>query len=566
MFINEIKMNNFMRFKGNVTVKLNKGITVIFGDNGAGKTSIIDAIFFGLYGKTYRTNGTSASGFLSIKDLINRQEKSAEVELLFTIDGKKYKIIRKISKSGSSLSYLNEGNEQIAEGKKVEEIISSKIVGFDYNSLKNSIVIMQKEISSYLTMSGAERKLSLINLFKLNEYNDYLSKAKEYAKDLKLKEEEEEFKINQYNKDLEKENDYLSQEKESEKNTEDFSQRQKQLEERLKELETKLSNILNAINESEMSIRLFNQQTSSNKNKLIDLNKSFNTIGNAQTCPLCLQEINNPQSLNEHYTEEINKVEKEIADLTEKANKENKIKNANLEEKYNIESEINKIEKEIDLIKEKSTESAVNYKMINEALKELGKVKIELKEAMRRKEEYRKEQALVSKLEDAYIQIPKRILNRIIPAIEKEASEISKILTDGFISDIKIDKETFRITPEINGDYEEIQFLSGGEQVKIAISLRIAISNIIGKMSNSPAQNTFKGLDTLIIDEGDFGSLDTAGINSLISMFSNLKQIFDNIVIITHITDLKEALAENVIRISKYGKYESRISYENGVI
>ena len=566
MFINEIKMNNFMRFKGNVTVKLNKGITVIFGDNGAGKTSVIDAIFFALYGKTYRTNGTSASGFLSIKDLINRQEKSAEVELLFTIDGKKYKIIRKISKSGSSLSYLNEGNEQIAEGKKVEEIISSKVVGFDYNSLKNSIVIMQKEISSYLTMSGAERKLSLINLFKLNEYNDYLSKAKEYAKGLKLKEDEEEFKINQYNKDLEKENDYLSQEKESEKNTEDFSQRQKQLEERLKELETNLSNILNAINESEMSTRLFNQQISSNKNKLIDLNKSFNTVGNAQTCPLCLQEISNPQSLNEHYTEEINKVEKEIADLTEKANKENKIKNTNLEEKYNMESEINKIEKEIDLIKEKSTESAVNYKMINEALKELGKVKIELKEAMRRKEEYRKEQALVSKLEDAYIQIPKRILNRIIPAIEKEASEISKILTDGFISDIKIDKETFRITPEINGDYEEIQFLSGGEQVKIAISLRIAISNIIGKMSNSPTQNTFKGLDTLIIDEGDFGSLDTAGINSLISMFSNLKQIFDNIVIITHITDLKEALAENVIRISKYGKYESRISYENGVI
>ena len=70
-------------------------------------------------------------------------------------------------------------------------MISSKIVGFDYNSLKNSIVIMQKEISSYLTMSGAERKLSLINLFKLNEYNDYLSKAKEYAKGLKLKEDEE---------------------------------------------------------------------------------------------------------------------------------------------------------------------------------------------------------------------------------------------------------------------------------------------------------------------------------------------------------------------------------------
>lgn len=555
-----------MRFKGNVTVKLNKGITIIFGDNGAGKTSVIDALFFALYGKTYRTNGTTSSGFLSIKDLINRQEKSAEVELSFTIDEKKYKVIRKISKSGSSISYLMEGNEQIAEGRKVEEVISNRIIGFDYNSLKNSIVIMQKEISSYLDMSGAERKLSLIKLFKLDEYNDYLARAKEYAKDLSLKEEEEQLKINRYKEELEKENEYILKEKESEKKSEDFSQRQKELEDTIKEKESILSNLLNLINESEMSIRLSNQQIMANKSKLADLKKSFSNIENAQKCPLCLQEITNSRALKDHYNEEMITVNKEMAELTERANKENEIKNINFLKKQDIEKEINEIANELSSIKEKTTESAVNYKIINESLKELDKVKVKLKETTKKYEEYKKEQSFISKLEDAYIQIPKRILNRIIPAIEKEASEISKILTDGFISDIKIDKETFRITPEVNGDYEEIQFLSGGEQVKIAISLRIAISNIIGKMSNSPAQNTFKGLDTLIIDEGDFGSLDTTGINSLISMFSNLKQIFDNIVIITHINDLKEALAENVIKVSKYGKYESRISYENGMI
>ena len=566
LLINQIKLKNFMRFKGNVTVKLNKGITVIFGDNGAGKTSIIDAIFFALYGRTYRTNGTTASGFLSIKDLINRQEKSAEVELLFTIDDKNYTVIRKISKSGSSLAYLLEGNEQIAEGKKVEEIISDKIIGFDYNSLKNSIVIMQKEISSYLDMSGAERKLSLIKLFKLDEYNDYLARAKEYAKKIELNIEEENLKIDQYEKELEKEKEYLLQQKESEKTTEDFSNKLTGMEEAIKEKETDLSNILNSINESEMSIRLFNQQILSNKNKLSDLKLNFNNIENVKKCPLCLQEISNPDSLKQHYTDEINEIEKEIEELGQKASKESAIKTELLMKKTALETEVNNMKKEIENIKEKTTETAVNYKMINEALKEFEKIKIDLEKSKKAKEKYSDEQRHVSKLEDAYIQIPKTILNRITPAIEKEASEISKILTDGFISDIKIDKETFRITPEVNGNYEEIQFLSGGEQVKIAISLRIAISNIIGKMSNSPTQNTFKGLDTLIIDEGDFGSLDSNGINSLISMFSNLNQIFDNIIIITHINDLKEALAENVIKITKYGKYESRLSYENGNI
>ncbi|MEM3786959.1 MAG: hypothetical protein QXZ59_06210, partial [Nitrososphaeria archaeon] len=73
-------------------------------------------------------------------------------------------------------------------------------------------------------------------------------------------------------------------------------------------------------------------------------------------------------------------------------------------------------------------------------------------------------------------------------------------------------------------------------------------------------------LKTLIIDEGDFGSLDAEGITDLTAMLSNLKQIFDKIIIITHIDEIKNTLSENTINVVKEGKYESKIFYENGQI
>ena len=565
MLIKEIKMKNFMRYK-NVNVRFNNGITVIFGDNGAGKTSIIDAIFFALYGKTYRTSGTNSSGFLSLKDLINKEEKSAEVELDFNIDDKDYVAMRKISKSGSTISYLLENGEQIAEGKNVENVISQNILGFDYNSLKNSIVIMQKEIGSYLDMTGSERKTSLVNLFKLNEYTNYLANAKDYAKEIKVKIEEEEYKINDYQRDIEKENLYLEKQKEQKKDVEDFTEKINENEKQIESLKSKSSELNNKINDETLSLRLNTQAINTNQRQITELKNNLDNIKDVKQCPLCLQEIKDPEAIKKHYLDEINRLQEEINKNQIEANQHKAILNEIQNSKDEYDRKISQLDREINDMRRKSSESSANYKVTNENLKNIDEIKIKLNDSKEKIKRYKDEINDVSKLETAYSEVPKIILNRIVPAIEKEASKIASILTDEFITDIKIDKDTFRIMPEINGNYEEIQFLSGGEQVRVAISLRIAISNIIGKMSNSTTENKFKGLDTLIIDEGDFGSLDETGINSLISMFSNLRQIFDNIVIITHIVDLKESLAENTIKVAKNGKYESKITYENGQI
>ena len=55
MWINKIKINNFRNYN-NEEINLNKNINIFYGENAQGKTNIIEAIFLGSIGKSFRTN------------------------------------------------------------------------------------------------------------------------------------------------------------------------------------------------------------------------------------------------------------------------------------------------------------------------------------------------------------------------------------------------------------------------------------------------------------------------------------------------------------------------------
>ncbi|MEM4114502.1 MAG: AAA family ATPase [Saccharolobus sp.] len=565
MLLNYIKLKNFMRFKGTTTIKFNNGITIIYGKNGAGKTSIIDAIFFAFYGKTYRTSGNSASGFLSLKDLINIEEKDCEVEVGFEVNDKQYTVTRKISRTGATLAFIKEGTEQIAEGKNVEKVIKNSILGLDYDSLKNSIVIMQKEIDSYLDMTGSERKESLINLFKLYEYNNYLDKAKEYAKEIINKSKEKEIKIEDYKKLIAQEKDLLSQQTSFEETKQKSLIKEKELTAKFEELNNSLKDLENKKNELQMSLRLEKQKIFTNEKKIEELKNNKNELTGVSICPLCLQEIKNSEKILNHYNSEIEKLLSENTTSSGQIDIYNKQINDIISKENDIKEQLSDIETSLELTKEEKNKSEANSVMIKQLLKNLVQYKNNLKIEEEQLEKYHIDYEYALKLEKAYSIIPKLILERIIPALEKEASAIIQSLSNSFITEIKINKDTFKINPIVNGQMEEIQFLGGAEQMKVALALRIGISNIISRLALI-GEKYVGNLRTLIIDEGDFGSLDAEGITDLTAMLSNLKQIFDKIIIITHIDEIKNTLSENTINVVKEGKYESKIFYENGQI
>ena len=72
MWINKIKINNFRNYN-NEEINLNKNINIFYGENAQGKTNIIEAIFLGSIGKSFRTNKE--------KELIKFNEDNCDIEI-----------------------------------------------------------------------------------------------------------------------------------------------------------------------------------------------------------------------------------------------------------------------------------------------------------------------------------------------------------------------------------------------------------------------------------------------------------------------------------------------------
>ena len=132
--------------------------TVFVGQNGAGKSSIIDGITFALFGEHTRKNN---------KSLIRRGANQGFTKIEFSANGKKYQAVRKIDSKGTLFANFSEDVNgkliPIAEGERkqfgesmTEEI--EKTFGIDFEKLKIASIVQQGELSSIIKAKGKEFK------------------------------------------------------------------------------------------------------------------------------------------------------------------------------------------------------------------------------------------------------------------------------------------------------------------------------------------------------------------------------------------------------------------------
>ena len=88
--ITSVELGNFLSHKKS-EINFDNGVTVFIGENGSGKSSVIDGIMFSLFGKTTRG---------SDKELLRDGENQAYTKTNFTINGQNFTAIKKIQKKG----------------------------------------------------------------------------------------------------------------------------------------------------------------------------------------------------------------------------------------------------------------------------------------------------------------------------------------------------------------------------------------------------------------------------------------------------------------------------------
>ena len=97
--IESVKIRDFLSHKfPDTMITLGNNTSVFVGNNGVGKSSVVDAITFALFGKHTRKNN---------KGLVRRGANTASVQVIFTIDGTRYLASRKIATKGETSATLH---------------------------------------------------------------------------------------------------------------------------------------------------------------------------------------------------------------------------------------------------------------------------------------------------------------------------------------------------------------------------------------------------------------------------------------------------------------------------
>lgn len=169
MIFTKLTLNNFKSY-GHEVIKFGDGITVIVGENGAGKSTILEAISFALF-KQHTAK--------KIDDLVrNGSDENMYVDLEFVSNGKEYKIHREKTKSALKSTLLKKTTSKgqfipsCAGDKEVANEIQS-ILDIDSDLFLNAIYIRQGEIAELVDKTSSEKKQLIGKLLGL----DSLEKA-----------------------------------------------------------------------------------------------------------------------------------------------------------------------------------------------------------------------------------------------------------------------------------------------------------------------------------------------------------------------------------------------------
>jgi len=155
--ITSIELGNFLSHS-ETKLNLENGVTVFVGQNGAGKSSIIDAITFALFGKHTRK---------SSKGLIKRGTTQGFAKVEFSINGTNYQAERKIDSKGGLAARFSKNVDgvlediAVGERKQFGESMTKEVektIGLDFEKLKIASIVQQGELNSIIKAKPREFK------------------------------------------------------------------------------------------------------------------------------------------------------------------------------------------------------------------------------------------------------------------------------------------------------------------------------------------------------------------------------------------------------------------------
>lgn len=556
------RWRNLMRYGHTWTeIQLDRSpSTMILGKNGHGKSAILEAICFGLFGKPYRK--------IKKGQLVNTKNgRELVVEIEFTTNGKEYLIRRGMRPDFFEIYEDGQLLNQPGGVRDYQKVLELDILRMDYASACQIVFVGKAQHTTFMQLNPAQRRQFIEVLLNLVIFSKMSGIHTQKERELKGKIGELKTAITimrdkadtrrRYIRDLEQ----AAKEAEAAnvdglKNTYNTTKREIDILERKRQ---ELLEVTPPDNSSELSEQ--RQILNGIMRDLLSMNKDLArhqsqmehlTVGH--TCYTCGQEVDEEKRLEKlaQETDSVSRLQAKIgAALSDKATIEDRI--ASLEPTIEIRREFDRRLSEYDgaIRAKKSQLIGVENELKKDRTVDMTKIN-------QARAEVAETENLVKALEDRlatsyerseYFSVIGQMLNdkgiksmlikRIIPIINHIVNE--KLVELGLSAKFLLD-ETFDETITIGADQYNYYALSEGEKLRIDMALLIAWREV-AKLQGNVSTNL------LFFDEVFDSSLDSNGAEALADLMNQLEDL--NVFIITHTPDKIMDKVRSIIKIER---------------
>jgi len=549
-----LKFKNVLSFGNKITsFNFRNGIDLVIGSNGLGKSTFVDALTYGLFGKPFRK--------IKIGSLINnKNNKQSWVEVVFLIGENRFKIIRGQKPEIFEIYKENKNNsefelvEKPSTNKDYQNILENNILQFGENVYRQLIALGANLSSSknFMDLSKSEKEEVLQVITDTAIFNQIKEKVKEQKLVQKTNLTEYEYRVSLLSTSIQSTKNNISAMENQ--NSEFISNKDKILADLKKEKDEileKLENypkaflILDSIHIEWLENAPIMKELESKLENITEKEhdtraKSRTLISNEQNkiiCPSCNFEIKEklPYSKSELKEELLliqtkkNVLNSEISNLKDSQdNKFQKVKNRKrLEQnKQQLEIQLENVELRIS-----NTES---WKSVDIDYCELEKMENDFILVKEKLISIKGEMSDLIDLEEIVSDkfLKGVILNQQLPFLNKYINEFLELFESKF--NFVIDSE---FNEKIISRHQDNDFnsLSNGQKQRISLSILFAFLKLIEEKN---------GISTnlLILDEYLDSSLDQEGIEEVMNILDSVFSSKKDVVLISHNTDIKNKL------------------------
>lgn len=540
-----LKYKNFLS-TGNAgtTIQLNRSTTTLIqGVSGAGKSTIIDALCFGLYGKPFRDINKPA-----LLNSIN--QKQLEVEVEFSTDGKDYRIVRGIKPSKFEIYQGTKMLNQDAAVRDYQKVLEDQILKMTYKTFTQIVILGSTAYTPFMQLTTGARREVIEDILDIGIFSTMNQLLKQQIQETKDKQVEVDSELKSYKtkaESLQHLIEVLSTKQDSEiaaleQKVVGLNEQRAVIEADIVELEAKIADLTSETAELSKLIDASNQLLTKMTQIEVDVGRNKETLSffnHNDTCPTCQQDI--AVSWKEHMCLELNgKTEyldnryKEVVEVREKIKKKIVDLSALSETKNTYVAQRAAKQKELDLInnqvisilgelEEKQTTSAdvetarADLKVV--ASKAMALVK--QKKALAEQREL--QEASSTLLRDTGVKTA--IIREYLPIINKG---INRYLSDlELFVDFTLDENFNEVIKSRHRDEFTYNSFSTGERLRIDIAL-LMTWRYIASLKNSASTNL------LIIDEILSGTLDKSNQDIAVDLISSVSNDGTNVFVIAH--------------------------------